>query len=147
MKTIQLTQGKRAIIDDVDFESLFIYRWLAHKTRNVVYAVRWEGIGRGRQPRFMHREILGLKRGEIADHIDGNGLNNRRKNLRKCTPSQNSMNRRSKGIHWIEDRRRWQVTITAGGKTHWIGRFKTEKEAKMKFAEARKIHHGEFARI
>ena len=97
MKKILLSkQGKiqkYAFVDDADYEWLRKFRWSAHKTRGGQWcAERWV---RGRKKRMlkMHREILGAKKGQEIDHINRNGLDNQRKNLRICSRSENLINR------------------------------------------------------
>ena len=78
-KTIPLTQGLVAIVDDKDYELLGQYKWYAHKNTGVYYAQRRAG----KRMVSMHREILGLQYGDkqIVDHANGNGLEKRNKNL------------------------------------------------------------------
>lgn len=94
-RLIPLTQGHNAIVDVDDFERLSQWNWAVIKgTRSLTnYAYRSEGHG-GRKI-FMHRIVLGLKDAELADHINKNGLDNRKCNLRKATVSQNCQNRRT----------------------------------------------------
>lgn len=86
----------------------------------------------------MHREILKIKDSKIyTDHIDGDGLNNQRYNLRKCKPLQNNMNRRSdegsssqyKGVSWCRAMQKWYSCICNKGKRKHIGYFHNEKDA------------------
>jgi hypothetical protein len=87
MRTIPLTQGKVALVDDADFDRLDSYNWCAHKHCNTWYAVRnGRRNSRGIRPLvLMHRQLLRASSGVDIDHRDGNGLNNRRKNLRVAT--------------------------------------------------------------
>lgn len=89
-KEIPLTQGKVAIVDDEDYAALSQYKWQVTKRRHTCYARR--AIGGGKYL-YMHTAILGKKEGFMADHINGNGLDNRRDNLRLVTQRQNSQNR------------------------------------------------------
>lgn len=96
MKRIKLTQGKFAIVDNEDYELVKQWKWCAVLYRNSFYAVsnrhRWEN----KTPICikMARIIMGAKKGQVVDHINHNTLDNRRKNLRICSPIQNSYNRR-----------------------------------------------------
>jgi hypothetical protein len=82
-KEIPLTQGKVAVVDEEDFDRLNKHKWYACKNGNTFYALRKSNVNGKRLTILMHREILGLKPGDPGvDHRDGNGLNNRRKNLR-----------------------------------------------------------------
>src|SRR5689334_13920703 len=92
--TIPLGRGNYALVDARDFEALSVYRWGYITTRGRKYATRYERRGK-RIKVFMHREILGLARGEKiqGDHINGNTLDNRRENLRRASHGQNQHNR------------------------------------------------------
>jgi hypothetical protein len=100
MKLIPLTQGKFAMVDDADFDWLNQWNWQANLIKGIWYAtrgIREPKIARGIYGKVvrvsMHRVILDLKdRWELGDHLDGNGLNNQRSNLRKATNSQNLRN-------------------------------------------------------
>jgi hypothetical protein len=155
MKEISLTQGKVALVDDEDFETVSRHRWATLKTRNTCYAMRKSG------PKFilMHREILGLQPGDgvKSDHWDGNGLNNQRVNLRRCTSLQNSRNQRVrvgtkhsrfKGVSWKPDLQKcWIALITINKRTTYLGYFHTEEAAALAYNFAAQRHFGEFARL
>ena len=155
-KEIPLTQGKVAIVDEEDFEWLKQYKWCAIKGGNTFYAVRNGPRVNGRQ-RFiqMHREILGLKPGDPGvDHRDGDGLNNRKENLRVAGFAQNAMNSRSrrgtsrfKGVTWHKVNRKWIAQIMYGGKHQYLGSFDSEEEAARAYDERAKELFGEFARL
>jgi hypothetical protein len=143
MKKLKLTKGKEAIIDDIDFERVSQRKWSFHHTGYVV----------GGYPQVrLHRFILNAKKGEYVDHINMDKLDNRRENLRLCTPAQNQYNQLPKRkipkcIYWREARKAWIVRITADGKRHWVGYFKNFDEAKKEYEKAVIRLHGEFARI
>lgn len=76
----------------------------------------------------MHRDILGAKPGQIVDHVNGNGLDNRRANLRICTHAENMRNHRgSKGVDRF--RGRWRARIQFDHSSKFLGLFDTKKEA------------------
>lgn len=158
MKRIKLTQGKYALVDDLDFEWLNQYKWCALKDTHTFY------VGRAVVPRpetgkkmiTMHRMILGLGDPKIlCDHKDGNGLNNQRENLRIATSSENGMNRRkSKGCHskyigvTLHKRSgKWQAMIMKNKKSFYLGWFSLEKNAAKAYNEKAIELHGEFANL
>ena len=92
MKEIKLTQGLVALVDDGDFEWLNRWKWYAQKNKKKYYASRntWD---KGKHNHIsMHRLIVNVAPHEQVDHIDNDGLNNTRKNLRICNNSQNHAN-------------------------------------------------------
>lgn len=155
-KEIPLTQGKVAVVDEEDFDRLNKHKWYACKNGNTFYALRKSNVNGKRLTILMHREILGLKPGDPGvDHRDGNGLNNRRKNLRLASHEQNGMNRRRnkngtsrfKGVYWEKNHRKWHVRIKFGGKYVHIGYFDSEEDAARAYDEKAKELFGEFARL
>jgi len=104
---------------------------------------------------FIHRLVMGLtsQDGKQVDHIDGNGLNNTRQNLRICNNQSNSANRpgytgstsKYKGVSFRTSANRWQSTIKTNGKIKWLGTFKTQEEAAMAYDSASIELFGEFA--
>ena len=162
-KSISLTQGKFALVDDEDFEWLNQWKWQAQKDDNTFYATRLTSSG-GRKRILMHRAILGLAGANkmLCDHKDHDGLNNTRQNLRVCTPSQNQANRRTTNKNWtsiyIGVSRKitkvmkytynyWYAQITKNGKKINIGIFKTEREAALAYNKKSLELNGEFATL
>src|SRR5665647_1111605 len=133
MKTIKLTQGQVAIVDDEDFEELNKYRWCASEGKRTFYAVRTP-----RESKLnarMHRVICSVPKGMQVDHIDGNGLNNCKSNLRIVTSRQNNQNRHIKkssiypGVSWYNRDKKWRSEIGINGKAKHIGYFEIEADA------------------
>lgn len=91
MKKIELTQGEFALVDDENFDDLNKFKWYAGKfyKKNCVYAIRRDKDGK---TILMHREIMQTAKGMVTDHIDHNGLNNQKINLRVCSHAQNLRN-------------------------------------------------------
>ena len=98
MKKIPLSQGKFALVDDQDYDVLNQWRWYALKDHRTFYACRKTPNPDGDSPKQkmiqMAHAVLTGKESNHIDHINGNGLDNRRSNLRLCTPSQNGANQR-----------------------------------------------------
>lgn len=150
MKKIALTQGKYALVDDADFEELNQYKW--HYSGG--YARRNAKVVDGkREIAQMHRFILQTPDGFDTDHIDHNGLNNQRANLRVATRSQNQMNKGItksnksglKGVSWHKTNKQWQAQINVRGKNIHLGIFRTKEKAYEAYCNACEEHHGEFS--
>lgn len=150
MKLIYLTQGKVAEVDDENYYLLNKYKWQAQKGRYTYYAKR---VGAGKERILMHREILNLTKKEFCDHKDGNGLNNKIDNLRRCTNSENQKNKRGwgkskyKGVCWIKKNKKWMSYISINKKRVYLGLFCTEKEAAVEYNKSASLNHGEFAKL
>lgn len=160
-KTIEipLTRGYVATVDIVDSD-LAQLKWHAKEHKHVykVYATRMN-ISPLYQIK-LHRVILARMLGrdllpsEQTDHIDGNGLNNCRSNLRLVTAGQNAQNIKRaknnttgyKGVYLHKKSGKYQSKIQANGKQIWIGLFDTAEEAHRAYREASKKYHGEFGR-
>ena len=148
MRIIKLTQSKMASVDDVDYPKLSGIHWHYHKQG---YAV--SGAGKIR----MHRMVLGLSNGDgqRIDHINHNKLDNRRCNLRLCTPAQNAANsfgqRKSRsgfrGVHWDPHTKNWRVRLMVNGKMYRFGRFKSKVMAAMVYNREALAHYGAFAYV
>lgn len=125
-KEIPLTQGYVTIVDQADYEWLNQWKWHVTKSRKHIYAARWRTpVTNPKEIQKMHRLIMGNPEGLEVDHIDGNGLNNTRANLRICTRTQNQWNRRiirgiSKynGVCWKKDANKWMAQIQVSKKTY-----------------------------
>ncbi len=122
-RQIALTRGKYAIVEPEDYQRLSQFRWYPQKVRNKVYACRFDKWvkGRKRKSYLMHREIIQIPDQMVCDHINGDGLDNRKENLRPATRAQNSWNRgksrviscsRYKGLAWDKQDKRWEVWIS-----------------------------------
>jgi hypothetical protein len=156
-RRIPLTQGKFAIVDPGDYERLAQYKWFAVRYERGFYAVRAVKAkdGRGRQKNVrMHREILGVPEGKIIDHINHNGLDNRRANLRVATRRQNAWNKRKqrtrcsskyKGVTWLKREGKWQARIVCKGRSMFIGYFADEKAAARAYDAKAGELFGEYA--
>lgn len=154
MKTISLTQGQVALVDDEDFEELNNFTWHAHRRKGYTfYAVRWVAGGQGSRIK-MHQQILRMP---YVDHKDGDGLNNQRSNLRGCNHSQNLMNQRAqagrssqyKGVYHYRTNRAhpWAAYITVNKRRIYLGYHSTEKDAARAYNAKAVELFGEFARL
>lgn len=133
MKKIKLTQGKYAIIDNEDFDLVSEYKWCAVNIKGCWYATRRPN--KKNPHRRMHRFILSAKDNQEIDHINRNGLDNRRLNIKICTRSENCSNRSNwgtskfKGVSFSKRDKRWQAYIGNRPNRKWLGLFDTEQEA------------------
>ena len=152
-KKIPLTQGKVALVDIEDYEWLNQWKWQAHKNTKGFFYV----AGRNKKQKFqsMHRKIMKAPKGMEVDHINGDGLDNRRNNLRTCSHSQNIMNSKMridntngyKGIRYHKQNKKWQARIKKNKKDNHLGYFTTPQEAALAYNEAAKKFFGEFAKL
>lgn len=147
-KTIQLTRGQFAIVDDADYSELSQYKWTAiwDRTGNRWYAARTEK----RKSVRMHQRIMG---GLWIDHINGNGLDNRRENLRFCDRKQNQWNSKKrkgtsqyKGVNLDKKAGKWRAQIKYNNRKIWLGRHDKEEDAALAYDSAARRLFGEFAR-
>lgn len=150
---IPLSKGFVAIVDADMADEVNRYKWYAEtpKSRDLVYAARNYRVSDGRTgTQYLHEFIAGFG---MADHINGNGLDNRRQNLRRATHSQNGYNvpirnhnsSGYKGVSRCKQTGRWQVRISADGKERHIGRYVCAEEAALAYDQAARELHGEFA--
>lgn len=152
MKEIQLTRGMFAMVDDEDYEWLNSMKWYAEKFTHTFYARRRTN----NKLQSMQNLIMGVCSPLRVDHIDGNGLNNQRSNLRVCTHRQNMLNvgKRRKnasskylGVSYDKSKRKWSASMGLNYKCISLGRYATEVEAATAYNEAAKKYHGEFAKL
>jgi len=152
LKKIPLTRGKVSVVDNDDFKKVSAYSWCAHRTPTGKWYARSTVM---RKHIIMHHLILPPRLGKITDHRDGDGLNNRRSNLRRCTHSQNQRNKistphtsRFKGVSWDKRKNRWRAQIELGGRRNlWLGYFSNQCDAASAYDRAAVKHFGAFARV
>lgn len=156
MKKIPLTQGKYALVDDADYECLKQFNWRIRITGRQVYAIRDLPKHKGKRRTMpIQRFLLNAHPPLYIDHINSDGLDNRRSNLRICTKQQNNMNQRPqvgkssvyKGVTWRTRDKIWAAQIHINKKTIHLGHFKLETDAARAYNEAAKIYFGEFAKL
>lgn len=145
-----------AMVDDSDYEWLNKLKWYVIHGKRTYYATRSNDISKSPRNISMHRTILGVTNPkELVDHIDGNGLNNQRSNLRKCNFYQNSANRKRhngsssqyKGVTWNRFKNRWMASIASNHKQKFLGYYNDEINAAVAYNEAAMKLHGDFAKL
>lgn len=144
----------RVLLDAEDYERvLALGRWSVDvkSNRRPVYAVY---TGGGGSPVLLHRFLLQAPQGMQVDHINGDGLDCRKENLRLCTASENRCNRGMqadnksgyKGVCWHKQRGKWHAQIKRFGQKYSLGLYSTPEAAHAAYCSAGVEHHGAFAR-
>lgn len=155
MREIVLTQGKVALVDDEDFYLANQFKWFAHYDGTNWYAKRYLGKRGGKDSYELLHQFLAPEN-RLTDHVDGNGLNNQRLNLRLATHAQNLANQkkqrrkttsRFKGVYWKKQSEQWVTQIGFGGARIHLGYYENETDAAHVYDYAARIYFGEFARL
>ena len=154
-RRIPLTQGKFAIVDPEDYERLAKHKWQASRFPRSYYATRCVSFGNGRQKNIqMHRQIIKIEGGFCCDHINHNGLDNRKVNLRQASRAQNCWNKRKqrgnhssgfKGVSWFKRENKWQARIQVNGRKIFLGSYKNEIDAAKAYDRAAIKYYREYA--
>jgi hypothetical protein len=158
---IDLTQGYTAIVDAVDLFLVDGFNWRANIHRRKdgtiwrIYAVSNVRVLGERRFIYMHRVVSGEPLGLVVDHRNGDGLDNRRSNIRVATYIENGQNLRkptsntsgAKGVSWRKTEKKWRAQITAFGKNYHLGFFESIEEAACAYSAASAKLHGEFGRV
>jgi hypothetical protein len=163
MTDIKLTKGQFAIIDDEDYERVTAFEWYAHKGYSKWYAARsaWQPGKKRQKMVCMHNFLFGnVPSGYFVDHINGNGLDNRKSNLRLATRSQNRGNAKKtanrfgtattsqyKGVCLHKGTSKWHAHICIGDRMVYLGLYVYETDAALAYNKAALQHFGEYAAI
>ena len=142
------------MVDDEDYALFGGYKWYATLSDDGRYYAK-RRISAKHQI-YLHREIMQAPSCVEIDHIDGNGLNNQKSNLRLCIRMQNAMNTikrkqsaqsKYKGVCWHKGGKKWISKINPNGRTIYLGLFKNEIDAAIAYNKAAMKHFGEYARL
>jgi hypothetical protein len=153
---IKLTQNQFALVDFDDFCRLIRFKWYAHDNGSTFYAERPEYINGFLCRIRMHRVIMNAQKDIVIDHIDRNGLNNCKCNLRPATRTQNKWNSRRgfntgtskyKGVFMDRRRGKYRAVLSIDGKRKHLGYFNDELDAAKAYDTAAKLHRGQFAAL
>jgi hypothetical protein len=157
MKIIPLTQGFVTRIDDRDFKRVSQFKWYAHKPGNgAVYAKRgiYDPVTQNNDSQSLSVFLMKPKPGQRVDHESGDTLDNRRKNLRRCTRQQNSQafrrkspgkSSRFRGVFFNTQAGCWHAVITHQDRRQHLGSFRIEEDAARAYDVAAKKLFGAFA--
>lgn len=154
MPNLILSQNKIAIVDPADYEIVNNFKWTAYRGKNRWYAFRCVKNEKGKWVMLLlHRFLMGaIDRKTCVDHIDGNGLNNSRHNLRLATHQENNRNRGPnkgnllgvKGVSWDKKSSKYLAAICINKKRIAIGRFSTIEEAQAAYQDRAQKEFGDF---
>ena len=153
---ITLTQSYEMEIDNEDYDKIKDYKWHTRKCKNTCYAITHIYKSNKRTTIAVHRLLINVPENMFVDHKDGNGLNNKKENLRICTNAQNQMNRNKpinnvsgfKGVYYINEKnrkRKYRAFICKNNKTINLGDYFTPEEAAITYDKKAKELFGEFA--
>lgn len=142
-----------AIVDDEDYNVLSKFKWCRKQCKNLIYA-HGAYIAGSQKHTLMHKMILWTPKGYCIDHIDGNGLNNRRSNLRIVTQKQNSWNHKKNSnntsgflnVFWRKNRNKWSALAQKDGKVYYNGLYVKKDDAKNAAKELREKLFGKYNR-
>lgn len=146
---VPLTCNKEVMIDAEDLPFIGQWNWCYHNE----YAIRNNAKGELPTQVFMHRILNKTPNGFDTDHVDRDKLNNRKCNLRTCTRSQNKKNCSPRGVSkyvgvsWINEIKKWRVSIRINGKKTHVGSYANELEAAKAYNDAASFFYGEYASI
>lgn len=144
MKRLTLTDGSYTIVDKADYQFLSQWKW----RKNSQGYVR-RSLANGE---FLHRIILDVPKDKLVDHINRNPLDNRKRNLRLCSPSENNINQKKRkdnksgyrGVSWYSTPQKWAADIKYENKRYFLGLFSTLEEAISARLFAELEYFGEF---
>lgn len=152
---IPLASGNYSRVSAEDAPHLGLLMWYEQKQGNTSYAHSHVAIGNNKNAHIsIHRAILGMG-SDAVDHIDGDGLNNERRNLRFATRHENMRNSRMKktnkvgikGVIYNAKLGKWTSSIRISGKQRFLGVFPSPEEAGEAYKIASQTHFGEFSRL
>ena len=148
MKTIKLRGSGITLVDDEDYEYLNQWKWSLHKVnKKYYYAERY--FNHKTIP--MHKYLMKTPKGMVVDHIDHNGLNNQKSNLRNCTSKENFLNRKASSatgyLGVYKNGNKFIAQKIINGKVKHLGCFDDPKKAALEYDKKAREISGEFANL
>ena len=159
MKRIDISTPKHpdtyALVDDEDYDELAVHKWTAHEKHGTIYAERRVVVAGKQRILHMHRVIMNTGAGIIYDHIHGNGVDNRKKHLRRCSHKENLRNQKinitnksgMKGVSWKKNQGKFVAQITVDGKNFNLGCHICPMRSAAIYNKAAAKSFGRFARL
>lgn len=162
VRELPVSRGLVALVDADVYEWAAALKWSANlaprTTGGTFYVARSVRRADGRwTTSYLHREVLGVSdRRVLTDHINGNGLDNRRENLRRASKAENARNRPQhhprnasgyRGVSWDAARQRWVAMFWVAGHQRSLGRHDTAEAAALAYDAAAREHYGEYATL
>ena len=159
MKRINISTPKHpdtyALVDNEDYDELAVHKWTAHEKHGTIYAERRVVVGTKQRIIHMHRVVMGVAGGVIYDHRNGNGTDNQKHNLRRCSHKENMRNQKlnitnktgMKGVSWKKNQGRFVAQITVDGKNFNLGCHICPMRTAAIYNNAAAESFGEFARL
>ncbi len=148
---VVLTRWHVAFFSPDDLEKVSGGVWYSDHRRDATYAARLTQTKNFRTKIYLHRLITGATKGVTTDHIDGDGLNNRRENLRVCSNIENCRSRHKargrskfKGVLWNRQNQKWKANITIDSRLKHLGFFDDDVLAARAYDRAVQVYFGEF---
>lgn len=146
-----IISNKTVLIDANDYNVFREYSWHASTCKKSTYVLS----NHSKPALRLHRLLMNCPEGMVVDHINGNGLDNRRKNLRICTVAENNRNKKPerletntskyKGVYWRPERKKWIARLWHNNKKIQFGSFVKEIDAALAYNAGAKRVFGEFA--
>ena len=153
VREVPVSGGRTALIDEADYESIQHWKWSSCRKRHT-FAVYRAVLEQGKSRRiYLSRFIMQAPSGLFVDHENGDGLDNRRDNLRLCTHTENNRHRcrpqstntsGHRGVFWERGAKKWRAQLSVNNRNVHLGMFLTVEDAGNAYRQAAVSRYGEF---